>query len=206
MFNVCPACGEYSETKEIVAPGMAQCPHCGHLHRFRMLPLFVLTGASGVGKSATCLNMVELADSYVVMETDILWRAEFDKPEEDWRTYRNLWLRMAKNIGQAGKPVLLAGSAVPSQFETCPERRYFRYIHYLALVCEEDVLARRLRGRPDWRGWDNGAIDRMQAFNRWFLENGASGSPPIALLDNTHLSTAETALLVDAWVRDRLDC
>jgi hypothetical protein len=38
-------------------------------------------------------------------------------PEDGYRVYRNVWLRLAKNIGQCGLPVVLCGTAVPDQFD-----------------------------------------------------------------------------------------
>jgi hypothetical protein len=54
MFNVCPACGEYSVEKGVEQDGpeaVAVCPSCHHAAPFLRLPLFVVTGASGAGKS-----------------------------------------------------------------------------------------------------------------------------------------------------------
>jgi hypothetical protein len=35
---------------------------------------------------------------------------------------------------------VLCGSAVPEQYEHCPERRYFTTIHTLALVCDDIIV------------------------------------------------------------------
>jgi hypothetical protein len=167
-----------------------------------MLPLFVLTGASGAGKSTVCLRLPSHLPECVVLESDILWRPEFDDPDSDYHAYRNLWLRVAKNISQSGRPVVLCGSAVPAQFEGCPERRYLGALHTLALVCDDAELARRLRGRPGWRGSsDEGTMARMLAFNQWLVANGSSAERPMALLDTTHLGIEETTRRTAAWAR-----
>ena len=124
------------------------------------LPLFVLTGASGAGKTAVCLALAAKMSECVFMESDVLWRTEFATPDDGYRAYRNLWLRVAKNINQAGRPVVLCGSAIPEQFEGCPERRYFSTIHYLAMVCDDNVLMERLLSRPGWRGRPSRALFR----------------------------------------------
>ena len=81
MFNVCPGCGEYRADKVIDHAGSyAVCPCCGYQHKFLQLPLFILTGASGVGKTTTCLALAAKTTEVVVMESDILWRAEFNQP------------------------------------------------------------------------------------------------------------------------------
>lgn len=202
MINVCPGCGAYSVDKEIDPTGpFAICPHCGHRQHFVRLPLFVITGASGAGKTTVCLDLVSrLRSECVVLESDVLWGPEFDTPADQYRRYRDLWLRLAKNISQAGRPVVLCGSAVPEQFESSPERRYFTVVHYLALVCEDAMLARRLRERPSWR--QSAApefVEKMLAFNRWLKDNRGKTTPPLTLLDTTDLTVAEAVERAAEW-------
>jgi broad-specificity NMP kinase len=204
MFNVCPQCGEYNADKIIVPEGpYAVCPSCEYQHKFIRLPLFVLTGASGVGKTTTCLSLVTTAKDFVVMESDILWRDEFNQPETNYRDYRETWLRVCKNISQAGRSVILCGVGVPEQFEHCVERRYFSDIHYLALVCTDEVLAARLRSRPAWRGTaGDEQLKKQIAFNRWLKDHAQSTQPPMALLDTSELTVAESVEAVMRWVSD----
>ena len=207
MFNVCPNCGEYRVDKVVVPEGAyAVCPVCEYRHKFLRLPLFVITGPSGVGKTTTCLAAAAKAEDFVVMESDILWSDKFNDPSSDYRTYRELWLRVCKNISQAGKPVILCGTCIPEQFESCVERRYFSEIHYLAFVCEDEVLASRLRGRPAWRRCsDDEYIEKHLVFNRWLKNNAHDTQPPITLLDTTELTVAETVERVERWISDCLN-
>jgi adenylate kinase family enzyme len=201
MINVCPNCGEYRVDKIIVPEGM-MCPDCGFRCKFLRLPLFILTGASGVGKSTVCLELSTRMKDVVVMESDILWRAEFNQPETNYREYRETWLRVCKNISQAGKPVVLCGVGVPSQFEQCIERRYFSELHYLALICDQEILASRLRSRPAWRGvFKSSSIEEQVAFNRWLLDNAQKTEPPMSLLDTSEITVDETVEKVEQWIR-----
>jgi hypothetical protein len=210
LFNVCAHCGEYSEEKVVEAEGQgpfahAVCPRCGHRQRFRRLPLFVVSGPSGVGKTSVCLELAPRMSECVCLETDILWRGEFATPRDGYRAYREMWLRVALNVGQAGRPVALFGSGEPDGWEPCTGRRYFAEIHYLALVCDDAVLAERLRARPAWRG--AGApefVDAMLEYNRSLKANAELSSPPITLLDTTQIGTRESAERVAAWIRERL--
>lgn len=206
MFNVCPGCGLYSDEKQIDPQGpFAVCLHCGHWHHFVQLPLFILTGASGSGKSTICLGLVARMSECVFLENDLFWRAEFATPEDNYYSFRNLCLRVGKNISQAGRPVVLCGSAIPEQYETCAERRYFSETHYLALVCDEQELVRRLRDRPGWRRSSTPeVVEEMVKFNRWFKENAAKTKPPMTLLDNSCLSLEETVESVADWIRRHL--
>jgi hypothetical protein len=200
VFNVCWACGAYTETKEIDPGGpFAVCPRCGHHHPFRRLPLFVVTGASGAGKTAVCQTLSPRTEAAVVLEMDILWGHVRADPEDDYRSYKGTWLRVAMNVGQAGRPVVLCGTVEPGSLEGLTEARYFAAIHYLALVCTDDELARRLHARPAWRqaGGDE-FVARMVAFNR-SLRTG-----PTTAIDTTGSSVEETSAHVAAWVRGRL--
>jgi hypothetical protein len=115
-----------------------------------------------------------------------------------------VWLRMAKNISQAERPVVLLGSAIPEQFESSPERRYFETLHYMTLVCSPETLDARLSARPAWRGSGTPEVrETMQAFNRWLREHAATTRPPMTLLDTTTISVAEAVEAVSSWVRER---
>jgi gluconate kinase len=206
MFNVCPACGLYSAEKPIDPCGScAVCPYCGHRHPFLQLPLFILTGSSATGKSTICLELATRLSDCVCIECDILWRPEFATPEDDYHGLRDLCLRVAKNVGQAGHPVLLCGSATPEQYENCPERRYFGTTHYLALICDDDELIQRLQSRPAWRQSSTPEfVATMLQFNQWFKDNAHDTHPPITLLNTTSLSIAQSVERVANWVHSRL--
>lgn len=159
-------------------------------------------GASGTGKSAACSQLTGHLDAVVLLESDILWRPEFNSPETHYRDFFETWLRMAKNIGQSGRPVVLfgAGFAVADNIEPCVERRYFSTVHYLALVCDDTLLAERLRARPSWReSGDAGFIAGQQAFNHW-LRDQEEPSPPITRLDTSNASVPEAASAVALWI------
>ena len=206
MFNVCPGCGQYSVEKAIDPDGpVAICPYCGYRQPFRRLPLLVITGASGAGKSTVALALPGRLPEYVTLEMDILWRPEFNHPDDDYRDFHETWLRVAKNVGQSGRPVVLCGTAAPGQLERCAEVRYFAAIHYLALVCDDDVLAHRLRSRPTWRQSSGDEfVERMLALNRWLkvrADEGGDAGSSLSVLDTTHLDSGETFERAATWVR-----
>jgi hypothetical protein len=203
VFNVCPGCGLYREDKHVdVDKQVAVCPECGHEHKFSQLPLLVITGASGTGKSTVMLRMAQgAAPDFVCLDSDILWCDAFNKPDDDYIQYRNTWLRVVKNIAQSGRPVALFGSSTPGQFEQCVERRYIGPIHYLALTCEDDELERRLKARPGWRkSGDHDVVTRMKQFNRWLRENAASTG--MTVLDTTGVEIDHTVNATIRWMRD----
>ncbi|MDZ4836222.1 MAG: AAA family ATPase [Candidatus Melainabacteria bacterium] len=206
MFNVCPSCGQYNEAKEVLsAPDRAVCPSCQNDFEFKSLPLFVVTGASGSGKTTVALSLMKTASDYIVLDQDILWCDAFNTPDDDFMQFRNTWLRVIKNIQQAGCSVVLFGTSIPKQFETCAERRYLSEIHYLALVCEPEELKRRLLARPDWR--QSGTpenLESMVSFNKWLLDNAAETAPQMTLLDTTDATLDQTVKATHDWVASKL--
>jgi adenylate kinase family enzyme len=183
----------------------AICPFCLHAHPFLRQPLFIITGASGSGKSTVCLALAPLLQECVVMESDILWGMVPATPEDNYRDYRNVWLRLAKNIGQAGKPVVLCGTAIPEQFEVCPERRYFSTLYYLAMICDDRLLVERLQSRPTWRNSNSDAfLERMMVFNQWLKANAEKTQPPMVLFDTSHQSIEETVGDIARWLHERV--
>jgi broad-specificity NMP kinase len=203
MFNVCPKCGEYRADKLIDPAGpYAVCPVCSHPHKFVRLPLFILTGASGTGKTSVCMKLAYSLKEAIVLENDILWRPEFNTPETDYKEYREHCLRLCKNIAQSGKPVVLCGSVVPSQLEGCVERRYFSEIHYMALVCENSVLESRLRSRPSWRQSSSEEFIRSQlSFNHYFYEKLNDTKHPLHLFDTTCTTDLDATESIAVWIR-----
>lgn len=204
MMNICFDCGEYRADKVIDPQGpYAICPACGYKNLFVQLPLLIVSGASGTGKSTVFRHLVGAMPGAVLLDSDILWREGFNRPETEFRSYLEMWLRVYKNISQSGRPVVLFGTGmgVPDNLESCIERRYFSAVHYLALACEEEVLAERLRSRPSWRrSAGEEYIAEHIEFNRWFKEDGRQVDPAITLLDTTELTDQDTAAQVSEWI------
>lgn len=212
VFNVCPGCGEYSSDKQVEpddnSPTMAYavCRACGHRHPFLRLPLFVLTGASASGKTTVALRLVRDQPRVIVLDSDLLWDDAWARRvanADGARAYRDTWLRLAKNVAQAGRPVCIVGSAVPEHYELSTERRYFSASHYLALYCGAQELRARLRARPAWRGSSHAPfVDRMVEFNGWLIENAGKTAPPLTLVDTSDGTVADTVAIVIKWLRE----
>ena len=206
MLYVCYQCGLYRADKTIDPLGpYALCPECGYQHPFQYMSLLIVSGASGTGKSTICNQLVGHIREAVLLDSDILWRPEFNQPENEYRDFFETWLRVCKNISQSGRSVVLfgAGIGVPENLENCIERRYFSEIKYLSLICEPEILGERLTQRPAWRGTQNSAyIEEHQLFNQWFIRYNAEGrQPPISILDTSYQVVEETAQEVQAWIR-----
>jgi hypothetical protein len=209
MLHVCYGCGEYRADKIIDPSGpFGICPSCGYKHSFRLNPLLVVSGASGAGKSSVLPVLVGKVPGAVLLDSDMIWMEAFDQPEDGYRLYFETILRIAMNVGQSGLPVVLfgAGLGVPSNLEGCMERRYFSAIHYLALVCSDEELTKRLQARPEWR--KSGEEENIAAqlnFNQWFKTEAGKGKPPVDLLDTTDIPAEVTAGQVKGWILKNLE-
>lgn len=160
-------------------------------------------GPAGAGKSTVLRELLGTIDEIVALESDVLWREEYGSAHEE---FRRTWLRLASQIARSGRPVAIfgAGFAVPHNVEPLPERADFGAVHYLALTCDDDVLAARIRRRKPPRCTDDAHVAEHVDFNRWLRQNAARAQPPVSLIDTTHASIEEVAASVAAWIRSRV--
>ena len=200
MYNRCRNCGTFSPDKK-VWDHYIECPVCGYKEPFKKLPIICLTGACGAGKTTVGLELAANYNGVITLEGDIVWIPEIDNtPETDYRKFRERILRMAKNIAQSGKPVLITGCTTPGQFEECEERKFVGNIYYIAIVCDKDVLAKRLFNR------DHCSEDFIQGqiqFNQWFIDNYNQYEPNIILIDNNQDTPDDVAKKVQKAI-DRI--
>ena len=75
MTNICFGCGQYQVDKEIINQGeknFAKCKTCGVMNPYLSLPLFIISGASGVGKTSILNNLKERLKDFVFLDADNL--------------------------------------------------------------------------------------------------------------------------------------
>jgi chloramphenicol 3-O-phosphotransferase len=204
VFRICPACGDPT-TEGIVElePRRFVCDVCTTETPIEPLPpVLFLTGASGAGKTTLYEALVGQVDEALLVDQDLLWglNPAYDDPESGYRQFRGLVLHLAERLARNGKPVLIEGSCMPEQYESLGERWYFAHTAYLAIVCSDDELARRLRARSGWRD-SSRRLDEMIEWNRRLREHDFDSDPPIEVLDTTGRTVADCAAEVHSWIR-----
>jgi hypothetical protein len=142
------------------AARLLRCPRCGDTRPLPALPLFVVTGASGTGKSAVVDGLRRRLPACEVFETDLILQVA----DLGWDRWHDTWLHIAHGIALNGRATVLCGSLQPEQLEPLPARPLVGDIHFCNLDCPDEVLAERLRARPAWRGWDERRIAEHQRF------------------------------------------
>jgi predicted kinase len=206
----CPRCGRWAAPPSAINPvgpahATAVCPHCGGERPFVYLPLFVLTGANGTGKSTLCPPLRRLLPECVVFEADavpLTWSlAEWSERKAEYRT---ACLSVALEIAQSGRPVVLVGTVTPAELETNELRPYFRDVHYFALICDEALIEQRLRARPGSHTTLARNLDEYINTQLWVnreYQDEASGTPPMTLVAASTATPNQLAEQTASWVR-----
>jgi broad-specificity NMP kinase len=203
MIGICPKCGNYEWNKQISEDKKhILCKQCGHQWNFKAYPLFILTGCSGVGKTTTAQELMQRDTPCIVMDADILYNIMPHETDEDYKNWVEQIMSFSKNQMQSGKPLLWTMAGALDNFENTYNRRFFTEIHYLALVCNSEVLEKRMReGRHITdENWIKSSID----YNRWFMETGIISDKRVDTYDITGKSVSEVADYVIQWVTERL--
>lgn len=195
MIGICPKCGNYDWDKE-VSCCVIKCPKCAHTWKFKKLPLFILTGCSGVGKTTTGQELLQRNIGFVVLDSDIL-------PGKDYDSWAEQMQNLSKNIMQSGIPVLWTMTGALERHGSTYNRRFFSEIYFLALVCDENELRRKLtegRGVSD-KDWIESSVE----YNEYFKTHTSIGDIGFDTYDITGKSVSEVADYVEKWVNSKLN-
>lgn len=207
MFERCDRCGADRPQWQPSGSDALLCPECGQSAPFARVRLLLIGGASGSGKSAILSYLLRRRSSVTLLDSDILWREEFNRPEQNYAGFFGTWLQLALNIGQGGRPPAIfgAGFAVPENIENRPERRFFKAVYYLGLVVEETELIQRLRARPAWRrSTEEPELSRQIQFNQWLLEQARDAHSEVEILHTSNCSAEASSRAVAAWIENKL--
>lgn len=191
---LCMRCDPQTSLVADPSQRVLRCTRCGETRPLPLRPLFVVTGASGTGKSTVAAPLRRRLPQCEVFESDLILHVA----GLGWDTWRNTWLLLAYGIACNDRATVLCGSLEPEQLEALPARPLVGPVHFCNLDCPDEVLAGRLRARPAWRGWDAGRIAEHQRF-------AASLRARIRpSFDTSMLSVEQVADRIAAWVSARL--
>ncbi len=198
MLGICRKCGNHGWDKEI-RDGKIICPKCGHSWNYTSLPLYILTGCSGVGKTTTAMQIMEKTTDVVTLDADIFYNIMPGETEEDNYDQVEQIQSLSKNIMQSGKPVLWTMAGNLDKLWHTYNSRFFSDIRCLALVCDEGSLRKRMkegRGITD-EGWIQGSVD----YNNYFKTHTSLEDTDFERFDITGKTAEEVAEYVLKWLK-----
>ena len=198
MLGICSTCGNHEWDKEVEG-NKIRCPKCGNEWTFEKLPIYFLTGCSGIGKTTTATHLQKLTDEYVILDVDWLRNIAWPQNDEEENDLIEQLYCLSKNITQSKRAVVWTMAGGIDRLEHTYGKRFFSEIKVLALTADPDVLRKRMtegRGIED-AGWIQGSID----YNNYFRTHDSLGDTKFDTLDCTVGTPEEIAKKVLNWLR-----
>lgn len=188
-------CGPQAALARDPEAPLLRCASCGAVTEASALPMFVVTGASGAGKTTVTPPLRRQLPECVVFEGDAVSQVA----ALGWNVCRNTWLHIAHEVALSGRSMVLCTSLMPDGLDTLPARKLLGPIYFCNLDCPDVVLAARLRARPSWRhSGTEEVIVTHQRFAAWLREHIDPS------WDTAALTPDETAERIATWIRQRL--
>lgn len=199
MIGICSSCGNHEWDKNVLGNEIV-CPKCGNKWTFKKLPVFFITGCSGIGKTTTGQELQKLTDEFVVLDADMFYNIMNPQSDEDYYGMVEQVFSLSKNINQSGKSVVwtMAGN-IDKLYHTYGSR-FFSEIRVLALTADEDIIKKRMtegRGINDL-GWIQSSVD----YNEYFKTHDSIGDTKYECLDCSHETPKEVANRVIDWLKN----
>ena len=178
--------------------GVFRCTNCGDTTVRNVLPMVVVTGASGVGKSSVIQPLQTKLTDYVVLDKDAMWSAS-------WEQAYNNFFRIASAVAQAERVTVVVGTILPEMVDTLSDRDLVGAIHYANLHCNDETREQRLLARRTWDIPDSGFIAEHQQFARWLVEHAETDfTPPMPMFETATDPPEVIADRLAEWVRGRM--
>lgn len=198
MLEICSKCGNHEWDKEVDG-NTIKCPKCGYKWKFEKLPIYFLTGCSGVGKTTTAIELQKLTDEYVILDVDWLRNVAWSQNDEEENNLIEQIFYLTKDISQSKKAVVWTMAGGLDRLSRAYGKRFFSEIKVLALTAESETIRKRMtegRGIDD-AGWIQSSVD----YNNYFRTHDILDDTKYDTLDCTNGTPAEIARKVLEWLR-----
>lgn len=166
------------------------------------MPLYIVTGASGSGKTSMIKELRRIMPEYDVFDYDVIIpflikdKKYFDK--EDTRKLQNIWLRVAQDIAECGRKTILCGIIDPEDLKRSMGFKHFRQVCFLLLHCDDRTRELRLRARSK-------VSDKKIQYNRKLahslMEYARYNKPTVPIIDTSNTEVTKVAEQISEWIR-----
>lgn len=170
-----------------------------------MKRLINIIATCGVGKSTVVNYLKDHSHSkeYVFLDSDAIglnWH-DYSEREHSGNLYFTDGLNIATELSKA-KHIVIATCMNPMTYDEIKPIKGITETHFINLICSDDVLKQRLKGRPVERMTHSDEfIETQIEYMNWFRSNGHLMN---LIIDSSKQSIAETALIVSHYL-DQLD-
>ncbi|HTG70376.1 MAG TPA: hypothetical protein VL921_14055 [Candidatus Udaeobacter sp.] len=163
-------------------------------------PLFIVTGASGVGKTTVMQELRVLLPDFVVFSTDI---DNFGTTASklDYQDRYNLLLHFANFVAKSKRGTIICGTFMPWDAQKCDTYDDFSELCFINLHCDSTTRNNRLRNREDKAMWTDEMLKSHEQFAQWLLDNAETAyNPPMPTIDTTTTPPFEVAEQIKRYV------
>lgn len=199
MISICPSCKNHEWDKEVKGDQkqIVHCPKCGHEWSSTGLPLYIITGCSGVGKTTVAMELLHRDKEFIILDADY-FQFMPSATSEDWAAHIERMQDISADIMQNGRPVVWTQAGCIDRLYDTYNSRFFSDIKCLALTCDPKELRRRMiEGRnitsEEW-------LISSNEYNNYFTTHDRIGEVKYEKLDITLMSIEEIADYVTQWV------
>jgi dephospho-CoA kinase len=162
------------------------------------VPLYIVTGAKGTGKTTVIKELRKLMPEYAVFDyDDIIEFIKDDLSKFDKHKLLNIWLRVARNIAESGRKTIICGIIRPQDIEKCFDFDDFKHVYYLALHCDDQTREIRLQKR---KRMTEEKLQRNNDFAKWLIEIADKYKPPMPIIDTSKTDVTKVAQQMREWI------
>lgn len=164
------------------------------------IPLFIVTGASGVGKTSVMQILRDLMPEFVVFSTDID-NFGTTAAKLEYQDRYNLLLHFAYSVALSGRGTIICGTFMPWDAQKCDTYNNFSEICFINLHCDDSTRNSRLRNREDNAMWTDDMLKQHEQFAQWLLDNAETEyNPPMPTIDTTSTPPSQVAEQIRRYV------
>lgn len=169
----------------------------------KKIPLFIVTGASGVGKTTVMQELRRILPEFDVFSTDIdNFGTTASKLE--YQDRYNLLFHFAYAVSKSERGTIICGTLMPWDAEKCDTYNKFSEICFINLHCDDATRSHRLRNREDNAMWTDEMLKQHEEFSKWLIENADTAyNPPMPTIDTTSTPPSQVAEQIKKYVLDK---